>query len=95
MTFAEIRECIELLLAHAEGQGLSEIALPPSDLYWTVTSQDWRMPYQEPKPGLGSFADDEGELAKLLQTPARASAVDLERVASLLRLLSDRLAGSL
>lgn len=94
MTLAQIRACIDLLLAHAESQGISEIAVPAIDHYWTITSQDWRKPYEEPAPGAGSFSDDDAELVKLLHTPTRASAVDLERVASLLRLLSDQLAGN-
>jgi hypothetical protein len=48
--------------------------------------------YQEPKPSIGSFVDDESELKKLLDDPSRASAVDLDRVAHLLKLLSHLLA---
>lgn len=91
MTFAEIRSCIDLLLAHAEARGFSEVTPPAIDHYWTIPAPDWRMPYSEPTLGAGSFADDETQLAKLRRDASRASAVDLERMASLLRLLSDQL----
>ena len=48
-------------------------------------------PDPPPTPGVGSFSDDEEELSKLLASPERASAVDLERLAHLLRLLSDQM----
>jgi hypothetical protein len=92
MTLVELRSCIELLLRHAAARGVREIGVPEPDHYWTVSSPDWRRIYDEPKPSVGSFADDAAELVKLLRDPSRASAVDLDRVASLLRLLSDTLA---
>lgn len=79
-------------LRKAEEQGLSEVTAP-HDGYLTITSPDWRDIYADPPPtpGVGSFSDDEEELTKLLASPERASAVDLERLAHLLRLLSDQM----
>jgi hypothetical protein len=91
MTVAELRSCIEVLLLHAQARGINEVGCPDDDHYWTVTSTDWRRIYEDPKPAVGSFVDDKAELRKLLNDPSRASAVDLERAANLLRLLSDRI----
>jgi hypothetical protein len=48
---------------------------------------------QEPvTPAVGSLDDDMTELRKLLADPDRASAVDFDRIAAILKLLSAKLA---
>lgn len=91
MTVAELRECIDVLLQLAERRGVRDLDLE-SDLYWTMSSPEWRDLYADPTPNpvVGSLIDDEAELMKLLSRPDRASAVDLERAAHLLLLLSDQ-----
>jgi len=58
----------------------------------TVSSPAWTLIYEKPRLSVGSFSDDETELEKLLLEPDRASAVDLDRLAHLLRRLSDQIA---
>ncbi len=92
MTVAELEVCLRILFDHARSVGLERVELGDLDLYWTISSADSLTIYQEPKPSIGSFVDDESELKKLLDDPSRASAVDLDRVAHLLKLLSHLLA---
>ena len=92
MTIDELGRCIRVLLQLAEQRGVRTLDLE-GDLYWTMSSPEWRHVYAEPapKPAVGSLIDDEAELRKVLLQPDRASAVDLERAAHLLLLLSDQL----
>jgi hypothetical protein len=91
MTLIELEGCLKILFAYARAQGATGIEAGARDLYWTISSPDWLAIYEEPKPSVGSFADDEAELSKLLSDPSRACSVDFDRVAHLLRLLSDTL----
>lgn len=88
MTFEEIQRCISILLEYVSRQGVSSLDVCNADLYWTMTSEDWLVKDTEPKPAVGSLHDDIAELKQLLDEPGRASSVDLDRLASLLRLLS-------
>jgi len=89
----EIRECLRLLLEHVSHQGLPDVDATHADLYWTVTSDEWLVADTEPKPGVGSLHDDIHELKRLLGDPERASAVDIDRLANVLHLLSLQLTG--
>lgn len=93
MKLDELARCLEVLLRKAEEQNIKEVT-DPTDGYLTITSPDWRNVYADPPPtpGVGSFSDDEKELRKMLVSPERASAVDAERAAHLLLLLSDQMA---
>ena len=92
MKIADLERCVAILARLARERGWDEVSPSDSDAYWTVTAPAWTKIYEEPDPAVGSFADDEAQLLRMLDDPTRASAVDLERVAHLLRLLSDRLA---
>lgn len=92
MKIADLEKCVTILAHLARERGVDEIVPPDSDGYWTITAPAWTRIYEEPKPSVGSFSDDEEELQKMLAEPERASSVDLERVAHLLRRLSDQLA---
>lgn len=88
----ELAECFRILCSHAKSRGVTAVEPGNDDLYWSVGSPDWRKIHQDPAPGVGSFADDASELKKLLADPGRASAVDLDRLASMLRVISDSVA---
>lgn len=89
----EIRECLRLLLEYAVRQGLAGIDASQAELYWTMTSEEWLVANTVPKPGVGSLHDDIHELKRLLSEPERASAVDVDRLANVLHLLSLQLTG--
>lgn len=92
MTLEELESCFRLLMCYARQQGLNVVEAGARELYWTVTSADWLNMYEEPKPSVGSFSDDEGELKKILKDASVASSVDLERMAHMMKLLSDVIA---
>ena len=92
MKVADLEKCVAILTRLARERGVDEVVAPDGDLYWTITAPEWTRVYEQPKPAVGSFSDDEQELTKMLTDPSRASAVDFERVAHLLRALSDQLA---
>ena len=92
MKVTDLEKCVSILVRLALERGVEEIALPHDDGYWTVTAPEWTRIYEEPKPAVGSFSDDEEQLSEMLANPERASSVDLERAAHLLRRLSDQLA---
>jgi len=91
MKLDDLEKCVRILIRLAADRGVEDVR-PEGDGYWTVTTPEWTRIYDEPKPAIGSFSDDEEELRKMLADPERASSVDLERVAHVLRLLSDQLA---
>lgn len=91
MTLDELERCITTLLALARARGIYEIHKGKPDYYWSVPSPEWTEISKDPELTVGSLNDDLLELEKLLKEPERASSVDFDRVASVLRLLSDRL----
>ena len=93
LSLQEIQECLHLVLEHAARQGLPGIDASRVDLYWTLTSGEWLVADTDPKPGVGSLHDDIHELKRLLNEPHHASAVDVDRLANVLHLLSVQLTG--
>ena len=94
MKLADVRRCLEILLDRAEQvHGVSDLNLQEADYYWAVPSDDWLEMNETPEPVVGSLVDDFRELQSVLRSPDRASALDLERLGNLLRLLSDQIAG--
>lgn len=91
MNLEDIEHCFHVLMGHLRQKGVTQLDLKDRDLYWTIVSPDWLSIYDEPNPSVGSLRDDHEELVKLLRDPSRASAVDLERLAHLLKYLSDEL----
>lgn len=91
MTIEDLEKCILRLLRVARSRGIEKIDLGARDYYWNVPGPEWVDMTKEPKLAVGSLDDDVSELIKLLNEPDRASAVDLERAAALLRLISDDL----
>lgn len=94
MNLDELEQCFKALVWKLRADGLDSFEAAPNDFYWVVTSPDWLEMSREPKPAVGSLIDDCAVLTQLANDPSRATAVDLERLASVLRLLSDRLAAS-
>lgn len=93
MTIDELEKCILRLLSLARSRGVVNIDPGSRDYYWNVPAPAWVDMTKEPKLAVGSLEDDVSELSKLLDNPDRASAVDLDRAAVLLRMISDDLSG--
>lgn len=91
MTIDEFEKCILRLLSLARSRGVVKIDTGSRDYYWNVPAPAWVDMTKEPKLAVGSLDDDVAELSKLLDEPDRASAVDLDRAAAVLHLISDDL----
>ena len=66
MKVADLENCVAILTRLARERGVDDIVPPDSDLYWTITAPEWTRVYQQPKPAVGSFSDDDQELTKML-----------------------------
>lgn len=93
MTLEALEQCISQLLALARSRGIEEVDTRERDYYWNVPSPEWVDMTKQPQLTVGSLDDDLVELNKLRTQPERASSVDFDRVAAMLRLLSDKLSG--
>jgi hypothetical protein len=91
VTVDELEKCVGLLIDLARSRGVREVDVGEADLYWSVPSPDWVDMAKHPNVVVGDFGDDVAELQKMLQDPGRACSVDFDRVAALLRVVSDRL----
>lgn len=95
MKILELRECFDILLHHVEVvHGVKELAIESCDYYWSVSPAQWLSMDAKPELVVGSLVDDVNELKKLISNPDRASAVDIDRTASLLRFLSDQISAA-
>ena len=69
----------------------SEVKLD-TDYYLVIDTAEWDHIEEPPEPGIGSLHDDWQELQRALGDSGRHfSAVDIERFASVLRAISERL----
>lgn len=91
MTIDELEEVILRLLRLARERGVQNLNTGSRDYYWSVSSPEWVDMGKEPSLAVGSLDDDISELTKLLVDSDRASAVDLDRAAAVLRMISDDL----
>ncbi len=91
MKVDDLEACLSQLFSMVRARGVQAIDLRQLDYYWRVGSPEWLDMHHDPKLVVGSLWDDALELKNLLADPDRASAVDLDRVAALLRVLSDQL----
>ena len=90
---SELEKCLEKVMDLARWHGLSEIELEREDLYWTVLSGDWMDFEKDPDPGVGSLVDDIAYLKRLSSGENPPTSVDLDRIAAVFQLLSERIAG--
>lgn len=94
MSLDEIEACVSMLMQHARSRGVTHVDSASHDFYWTTLSDEWVDLGKVPRVATGSLHDDILELRKLLSEPSRASVVDMDRVASVMRLLSQVLQDS-
>jgi hypothetical protein len=60
------------------------------DEYWVIGSSDWTNFAKQPEVSVGSLSDDWTELQRLLKDEM-PTAVDFDRLAAVLRAVSDQL----
>jgi hypothetical protein len=89
MNTAQLRTVFEMLMRHVENvHKINDIPLGDNDCYWSISTDDWFDLEADPEVIVGSLVDDLAELEKLPGDSLRVSANDLDRLASVLRLLS-------
>lgn len=91
LTLDELETCLFSVLAMLRSRGIEFAETDRRDFYWSVLSGDWLDFQKEPDIAVGSLDDDVQGLRRLLSDPSGASAIDLERLAAVLKLLSEDL----
>ncbi len=71
-------------------RGVESVQIDDVDEYWVVGSPEWTNFSQKPEPAVGSLSDDWTELQRLLKDKM-PTAVDFDRLAAVLRAVSDQL----
>lgn len=92
LTVTELEACFKALIKMLGSRDVEFADTAHRDLYWSILSDDWLDFKKSPVPVVGSLDDDFAMLKKLLSDDSAASLVDLERMATVLRLLADDLA---
>lgn len=59
------------------------------DEYWIITTDEWNKFDAEPKPAVGSLNDDINFLKSVIKEDLSISYLELERLASILRAISE------
>jgi hypothetical protein len=79
------------IVESAHDRGIDAVDIDDIDEYWIVEAPEWTQFRQEPRLSVGSLSDDWAELQRLLQGEM-TTAVDYNRLAGVLRAVSDKLA---
>ena len=91
LTLEEIQECFKILVTMLRDQQLVETDTGEHDLYWSILGGDWLAFSAEPTPAVGSLDDDFKELKRLASGATTPSSVDLDRLAAVLRFISEEI----
>ncbi|MGL5806480.1 MAG: hypothetical protein ACRC2R_26210 [Xenococcaceae cyanobacterium] len=91
----EIEFIFEHLIQKAKNDKI-ELVNIETDYYWIITSDDWDdfSSCLSPEPCIGSIVDDWNSLQEILKTKQIVTYLDYERLASILRALSETIAPS-
>jgi hypothetical protein len=79
------------LIENYRERGYDTVLIDDMDMYWVVQPPDWTDLQHEPKLLVGSLKDDWAALQRVLEGEMPTS-VDFDRLAAVLRALSERLA---
>ncbi len=91
ISLAELEQCLNLAFEHLRSEGFESVDSGDLDYYRNVLSDDWSDFSKQPEPAVGSLEDDISALKKLSTGGLVMSAIDLERLAAVLRLLAENL----
>ncbi|HEX8704005.1 MAG TPA: hypothetical protein VF815_34555 [Myxococcaceae bacterium] len=72
-------------------RGYESVSIDDMDMYWIVQSPEWSDLQHEPQLSVGSLKDDWESLQRVLEGQM-PTAVDFDRLAAMLRAVSERLA---
>jgi hypothetical protein len=79
------------LVENYKERGYDSVSIDDMDLYWVVQPPEWTDLQQEPKLNVGSLRDD-WEGLQQVQEGRMPTSVDFDRLAAVLRAVSERLA---
>lgn len=71
-------------------RGVESVRVDDMDMYWIIQPPEWTDLQREPKPRVGSLQDDWHMLQRVLGGDL-PTAVDFDRLAAVLRAVSERL----
>lgn len=93
VTVNEIKHIFEHLIQRISDDKIEFIDIE-TDYYWFITSDEWDNFSSTPNMAIGSLIDDWISLQKILRTERMVSYLDYERLASILRAISETIAPS-
>lgn len=88
ITKKEIEKLFDLVLNKMTLDNVSEVDISV-DEYWIITSKDWQNFEHDPKPGVGSLIEDVNFLKQSIENNEIHSYSDFDRLASILRAISE------
>ena len=90
VTVRELRIVFEKLMNKMEENGILSLEVN-MDYYWIVSSDEWRNFETEVGRDVGSLIDDWDSLQKVLSEEHIPTYVDFDRLASILRAVSEKI----
>jgi hypothetical protein len=87
----ELAMLAKTLVENYRERGYESVLIDDMDMYWVVQPPEWSDLQHEPKLSVGSLKDDWEGLQRVLEGQM-PTAVDFDRLAALLRAVSERLA---
>lgn len=79
------------LIENYRERGYEAVSIEDMDMYWVIQPPEWTELQREPTLSVGSLKDDWEELQRV-QEGRIPAAVDFDRLAAVLRAVSERLA---
>ena len=92
VTVDNLRVLLEKLIDKMEEDGISSLEINDVDYYWIILSSEWTNFQSEVKPAVGSLVDDWESLQKVLSGEEISTYIDFERIAAILRIISETVA---
>lgn len=90
ISIVDLIKIINICVTRITLEGVSHLTIE-TDLYQFIPTDKWNDFQDDFSYAVGSLKDDWESLQKLIEDPLRVSSVDLDRLASILRAISEEL----
>lgn len=90
ISITEIEKIFNLIIAKFKKDNINRFEFD-DDNYWIILSEEWTNFDTSPKPAVGSLVDDSEFLKSVIQNDEIITFLELERLAALLRAISNQL----
>jgi hypothetical protein len=87
----EIESVFNLLIKKLHLEGIKSIEIENKDYYWLIGSPEWTDMEKVAEPEVGSLTDDWDSLKKTITGDRIVTYIDFDRLASILRAISEEL----